>query len=37
MRQGCRIWPSTLPAYIRIKALVWHDERMAEGVSRDPP
>ena len=34
MRQGCRIGRAPCPLASRIKALVWHDECMAEDVSR---
>jgi hypothetical protein len=37
MRQGCRIGRVPCPHASRFKALVWHDDRMAEDVSRDPP
>ena len=35
MRQGCRIDRAPCPLASGIKALVWHDNRMAKDVSRD--
>ena len=36
MRHGRRIGREPCPLASRIKALVWHDECMAEDVSRGP-
>ena len=36
LRQGGRIGRAPCPLALRIKALVWHDERMAKDVSRGP-